>query len=146
MQKIVKLTGETVDVISCHIEYPDGTGTSYYMTNDNKRYELNELMDFPNYDKRIILGILYLAKERYIRDVTKLNTIYNGLCYYLVMSINDILGKTVTYNKINSIIPEFNPKTFNVDKEFHKGYWWRLSDVGSRFDAINTLIKIYKNK
>ena len=103
-------------------------------------------IDKPNYDKRIILGILYLAKERYLRDITQINTVYNGLCYHIAISINNILGKTVTYSEINTVIPEFNLKTFNVNKETSSGFWWRLNDFGSRIDALNTLIQIYKNK
>lgn len=146
MQKIVKLTGEIVDVMGCHIEYPDGKSKNCYITDDNKEYDLDELTDFPDYDKRIILGILYLAKERYLRDITQLDAVYNGLCYYLAISVNNVLGKTVTYSEINTIIPEFNLKTFNVNKETTSGYWWKLKDFRSRTNALNTLIEIYKNK
>ena len=146
MQKIVKLTGKIVDVMGCHIEYPDGKCKSCYITDDNKEYDEDELIDIPDYDKRIILGILYLAKERYLRDLKDTCKAYNGLCYYLVTSIKNILGKTFAYSEIMTVIPEFNPKTFNVNKETTSGYWWKLKDFGSRLDALNTLIEIYKKK
>lgn len=92
-----------------------------------------------------ILYVLYTAKAQFIADRNTPN--YGiGMCFYIQQSLKSIFNIYVYYSKIKSIIPEFVPKTFELNLENDLLWWWNAEDVDSRINAFDKLIEIYKNK
>lgn len=65
-----------------------------------------------------ILCILYTAKAKFIVDRNTSNYAF-GMCFYIQTCINFIFGIHIYYPEIKNIIPEFVPKTFGLNVEYH---------------------------
>lgn len=81
------------------------------------------------------------AKKYYISD-TYIKQ-YRGMCFAFHIS-NKYADKSLTYDYIQKIIPEFNPIYLNAP--YQEGYWWALGDIESRIKAFDKLIHLYKTK
>ena len=91
-----------------------------------------------------ILCVLYTAKSKFITDRNTHNYAF-GMCFYIQNCINFIFDTYIYYSEIKHIIPEFVPKTFNINVEYNH-LWWDADDIDSRIKAFDKLIEIYKNK
>ena len=102
-------------------------------------------MELNNLD---ILTIITNAKYQYLtnRVYIKNNNNAVGMCYYIEKEISKYTDKHVSYNNIQKYIPEFIPKTFNINESNIIGYWWIPSNTKDRIKAFDKLIEIYKNK
>lgn len=97
-----------------------------------------------------MFGFIKKWKERrrrndILKDIKEAKGWYIGgyvhcMCYSFFVVHSD---KYTNSDKIQRIIPEFNPETFNANPRAVGGFWWNVDDRDSRIKAFDKLIEIY---
>ena len=65
---------------------------------------------------------------------------YKNLCYRYTGS------EYLDVSCITDIIPEFKPDYFGLEDKSKYEYWWEVSDIQSRINALTELIDLYDKK
>lgn len=117
-------------------------------------------------EKDIFVQIMFADKSSYYYEVIDIATeqrlqicrdaskIYSkqsgfiGLCYcFYLATIKMLRDRSITEPfDLKDIIPELNPNFFKITKIDWSGYWWDISDVSSRLDALEKITNLYKRK